>query len=252
MLLYKDSTKRPTVSALLMTPFAKEKMQEFIENGGFIGNANLHVRKLRSKAIEDNEDESTVATPSKGKSLEESKHMHKSRSFQDEDAGLTPKELMLKRKQQKIEEKERQMKAAARGAIENYKHANKRKYDEFNRDDEQQYDSGKVKGGHKSQRVNNKGAKFESNSKMQNTHKNVVIGDPKKVYVSNYCADPIDERAELSYKHGGTKGLGASSAFSDSFGANDRCDETYGRSGVHNSTFAANDRCEDTFGANDR
>jgi hypothetical protein len=67
-------------------------MEEFITNGGFIGDRKHHVRKVRTKK---NEDE-TDSIPSSTSTNEESKALGRSKSYQDEAAvELTPKEKML-------------------------------------------------------------------------------------------------------------------------------------------------------------
>jgi len=46
LILNKDASKRPTVQEILLSPFLKAKMEEFILNGGELGNADLKVRKI--------------------------------------------------------------------------------------------------------------------------------------------------------------------------------------------------------------
>lgn len=87
-LLTKDHEKRPLVSDLLMTPYVNQKMNEFVENGGFIGERKLHVRKFRSPKKKKNRAE-----------IEENKSTDISQSTkaqEDNEANtMTPKERMM-------------------------------------------------------------------------------------------------------------------------------------------------------------
>lgn len=258
-LLLKDSTKRPLVSDLLLTPFAKQKMEEFIENGGFIGNQHLHVKKLKSKKFEDSTHDSSEEVSSLSETCEEAKRTpHKSKSFQEANHNeLTPKEKMMLNKKREADAKANKLKDYTRDAIHNYSDAKQRMYEEFYHEQGADYDGGKLKKGHKSHRVDSHKHILEGGKahglRTANYPRGVVVGDPKKVVISNYWTNPIDEKEELKFQEDPMRVLGTSSQFSDSFGANDRCEDTYmSRSDKHESTFAANDRAEETFFANDR
>lgn len=242
LLLFKDSTKRPLVSDLLVTPFAAQKMQEFIENGGFIGNQKLPVRKIKPNRIDNSGEEGSIK--SMASSLEEAKQMQKAKSYQeDELKGLSPKEKADLRKKKQADAEAQKLMEHTRGAINNYSYAKKRMDQEFHRAEDVKYSEGKIKAGHQSQKAQGKKDNLEANYK-QNMKTNkyqggIVMGDPKKVIISNYTGHPIDENEEINE-------LASSSSFADSFAANDRDEQE--------RTFAANDRdeWEDTFAANDR
>lgn len=241
LLLVKDGAKRPLVSDLLMTPFAKKKMEEFIANGGFIGDRKLHVRKVRSKKIEASDPESSPGMTS-ADSKEESKTMGRSKSYQDEIAEeLTPKEKMLLKKQREADKKAKQLNEYTRGAITNYSKAKKQMYEEFH-NDPSEHPGGGLAAGHKSYKEDVRHSLDQNKDKYSLTEKGkggVVIGDKKKVMVSNYCEDAIDEQEEY-----------AKNKFQASKGKSRPVD--YGDSGMFGDSFAANDRCEETLTANDR
>lgn len=176
-LLYKDSAKRPLVSDLLVAPFAAQKMQEFIENGGFIGNQKLPVRKIKPNKIESSND--VDGTPSMASSLEAAKLSKKSKSSrEDVMKGLSPKEKFDIRKRRAADEKARLMMEHTRVAVNNYTYAKKRNYLELNPGEEAKYSEILAGAGHKT-------------NKFQGP---IVMGNPKKVVVSNYVEQPIDER----------------------------------------------------------
>lgn len=232
LLLFKDSTKRPLVSDLLVTPFAAQKMQEFIENGGFIGNQKLPVRKIKPNRIDNSGEEGSIK--SMASSLEEAKQMQKAKSYQeDELKGLSPKEKADLRKKKQADAEAQKLMEHTRGAINNYSYAKKRMDQEFHRAEDVKYSEGKIKAGHQSQKAQGKKDNLEANYK-QNMKTNkyqggIVMGDPKKVIISNYTGHPIDENEEINE-------LASSSSFADSFAANDRDEQE--------RTFAANDRDE--------
>lgn len=237
VLLMKDSDKRPLVSELLMNPFIKNKMQEFILESGFIGNQKLKVRKMKEKKLEDYSNSSTAH--SKISADEEAKTIQKAKSYTEDESyqKLTSTEKMKFRKRKEADAKAQELMAATRGAIDNYSEAKKKRFAEFYGTDAN-YEEGNAEAGHKTHKPIEKHRSFEtpqSNHSRTNKYGNVVI--------SNYVNNPIDEREELDVKKAQNLGITGSS-FGDSFAANDR-DENEG-------TFAGNDRWEDTFAGNDR
>jgi hypothetical protein len=213
LLLVKDSTKRPLVKDLLMTPFVKQKMEEFISNGGFIGNQTLHKRKVKDKR--------PIEMPDRPKA-EESK-MHKSKSYQDPEqedlSKLTPKERMILKKQREADAKANQLKDYTKTAIKNYSYANKRKYDEFYKDKEGM-----------------EGSYHEQNQMSANKFSNHAYGTHGMS--GTRASNPVDETEGMGFSQHPGKSLAGSNAFGESFAANDRCEDT----------FAANDR-DGTMGA---
>lgn len=264
ILLVKDSSKRPLVSDLLMTPFCKEKMELFIANGGFTEIQNLHVRKLKAKKADADDLENA-------KINEEVKIQHKSKSFNEDSlAGLKPKEQAARRKRIAADAKGKILNEHARDAMTNYSNAQQMKYNQiYNSGSDAQYDSGKAKKGHKSQRTSNNIHHFETeNQKLNQTNDHragIAYGDSKNIMVSNYWAHPIDEKEEFKSHNDPLQNSTASSGFGESFAANDRWEQTQVNHHDENEdtfaandrdiaedTFTANDRCEDTFAANDR
>ncbi len=127
-------------------------------------------------------------------------------------------------------ERETKMKENTKNAISNYSTAKQRQYEQiygtgFN------YTEGLGQDGHKSQKFdknkNSLGGNSQKHSMTTNYSKTPIIGDPKKVIITNNI---VEEREEFS-------GTG----MSDSFAANDR-----------EMTQVKRDECEDTFAANDR
>lgn len=256
-LLQKDGDKRPLVSDILMTPFAKKKMEEFITNGGFVGEKKLQPRKIRSRTSQSDSQNSDYNSTQHTYN-EDPKLKGRSKSHRDNyDSGLTPKQRMLLDRQRRADQEADKLKTYAKGAIQNYSNAQQRKYEEFYSGKEPSYNKGKYKSGHKSHRVEERKHTFdEDNHQYNRTSGHPVIGEPKNVMVSNYCANPIDERAELEgskhdnphlYKQPNSEELHGSKYFGDSFAANDRCEETYTPQDPAEDTFAANDREEETM-----
>lgn len=125
-----------------MTPYVNMKMSEFIENGGFIGDKKLHVRKFKSP--------SKSKKPSYPSSKEELKLDSKSKSTQFEDSeaeSMTPKERMMYNKKKQAEEKAKELAGHARDAIGNYSAAKKKLNEEFSTSG---YQKGKQGDSHKS------------------------------------------------------------------------------------------------------
>lgn len=244
LLLLKDGAKRPLISELLITPFIKDKMEEFISNGGFIGDRKLHVRKVRSKKPETDSD--SLASPAS--TNEESKMFGRSKSYQDEVAiELTPKEKMLMKKKQEADMKAKQLNEHTKTAVHNYAEAKQRKHDQYFTEKPGEYHDGDVKGGHKSQKTNVTHGFDDNKQRYNRTEKHgIVIGDKKKVVIKNW-GEPIDEEADedqnsSSNNKNKKEDFDGSNSFGDSFAANDRAEQTY----------ASRDEWEDTFGANER
>lgn len=239
-LLVKDYEKRPLVSDLLMTPFVNKKMNEFIENGGYIGDKKLHVRKFKSpvkkQITKDIEDEEFK--------------IEKSKSLPQEDTEaetMTPKERMKLKKQRIAEEKAKELTNHAREAIDNYSNAKKRLHDEYNITS---YQNGKNAAAHKTMKedigehdIKATPSKYYRTDKYSN---NIVIGDPKAVMISNYW-----DEDKPTYKTKATKDkFESSDKFEDSFAANDRWEGTV--KAVPKKQFDSDDENDGTFMANDR
>ena len=112
IILTKDTSKRPTVQGILLSPFLKTKMEEFISNGGNIGVTDLKVKRLaKPKPIEKEQTEE-----------EKEEELLK---------GLNPREKMLKRKELKSQREAEKLKLAAIKSKDNYESAKQRKYDQF-------------------------------------------------------------------------------------------------------------------------
>lgn len=109
-ILNKDTTARPTVQEILLSPFLKSKMLEFVENGGNIGITDLKV-KIISKPIEVEQTEE-----------EKEEELLK---------GLNPREKMLRRKELRSQKEAEKLKQAAIKSKDNYDAAKQRKYDQF-------------------------------------------------------------------------------------------------------------------------
>lgn len=203
-----------------MTPFVKQKMEEFISNGGFIGNQTLHKRKVKDKR--------PIEMPDRPKP-EESK-MQKSKSYQEQEqedlSKLTPKERMKLKKQREADAKAKQLKDYTKTAIKNYSYANKRKYDEFYKDKEGMEGSYNARIAQEQQNIEQHHQEYMNANKFSN-HPYGTQG-----MSGSRISNPIDETEEMRYPPDPAKTLGGSNAFGESFAANDRCEDT----------FAANDR----------
>jgi NIMA (never in mitosis gene a)-related kinase 1/4/5 len=104
MLLVKDCSMRPLISNVFMIPLVREKMEEFIQNGGFIGNHSLHARKFKTKKF-------GKTAINSSEIQEEMKKQVKSKSFsQDNHSTMTPKEKIAMKKRKKADEKANKLK----------------------------------------------------------------------------------------------------------------------------------------------
>jgi serine/threonine protein kinase len=110
-ILNKDESKRPTVQGILLSPFLKAKMEEFISNKGNIGLGDLKARTIRAEPI----------------------ILEKSEEEKEEDMlkNLTPAERVKKRKELRSKKEAEEMKKAIRKNISNYGTAKERMYNEF-------------------------------------------------------------------------------------------------------------------------
>jgi len=105
LILTKEEAKRPTVQEILLSPFLKAKMEEFVLNQGNIGTAGLKIRKIEQAKTPEEEDQEIL------KGLSGSAYLKKK------------KELKAKREAEKITQAMR--KSSTYGA------AKERKYNEF-------------------------------------------------------------------------------------------------------------------------
>lgn len=108
MILNKDESKRPTVQQILLSPFLKSKMEEFISSGGNIGTNNLKVKtiKVEPELTEEQKEEEMLKE-------------------------LTPAERAKKRKELKSKREAEEMKKAIQKNLSNYGAAKERMYSEF-------------------------------------------------------------------------------------------------------------------------
>lgn len=243
VLLVKDYEKRPLISDMLMTPYVNKKMDEFIQNGGFIGDRKLHVRKFRSptkkRAIENTDQ------------LEETKVLDRAKIETEEDAQaetMTPKERMMKKKQKMADAKAKELNEHTRGAIDNYSYAKRRNDGELtghpggevpaaNHTTKQKKPTNDLKGNE--QDYYNRTDKYDG----------IVINDAKKVKVANFLSDDPSSHGPLTpgYPQKVTKQVSApvnlgdsSSSLGGSFAANDRAEDTMKSDSM--GSFMANDR----------
>ena len=163
--------------------------------------------------------------------------------------------------------KAQELKDHARGAIDNYSSAKKRQNNQFNTTSiaSEKFTKGNKTYDQQHMRQDMKGG--DANHYRTDKYSNdIVIGDPKKVMVSNYCEDQPDgdgsfSPMELKFdtkRVSMPNKLESTDEFADSFAANDRCEDTM--KSKAEGTFMANDRCDDTmrskaestFMANDR
>lgn len=109
VILTKDESKRPTVQQILLLPFLKSKMEDFINNKGDIGTDDLKVRTIKPIAKEPTEEEKEAEL------------------FK----GLTPSQAAKKRKELKSLKEAEKMKNAIKKNHQYYGAAKDRKYNEF-------------------------------------------------------------------------------------------------------------------------
>lgn len=112
MILNKDDSARPTVQDILLAPYLKSKMEEFINSGGNIGVKDLKVKTLPKK-IE-------LRELTEDEQIEEAIKDIKN-----------PREKMLKKKELKAEFEAEKLKKHAIKSKENYEAAKQRKYEQF-------------------------------------------------------------------------------------------------------------------------
>lgn len=107
-ILNKDDSKRPTVQEILLSPFLKSKMEEFINNGGNIGTHGLKIKtiKIEPELTEEEKEEEILK-------------------------GLTPAERVKKRKELKSKREAEEMKKAIQKNLSSYGAAKERMYSEF-------------------------------------------------------------------------------------------------------------------------
>ncbi|CAI2359739.1 unnamed protein product [Moneuplotes crassus] len=233
MLLVKDSNERPLVSQLLMTPFITEKMKEFILNGGFIGDQNLPVRKMKSRKIGQTSTQDTSSPSLK---------------TEDEEAKTIGRHMT---------KEERKMRENTSMAISNYSTAKQRNMQQiygstFNYAADNSDDKQSILKVSKHHSVG--GARVKNNltgypSKMQGGLREGVepnnMMNEKQEFESTTLSDSFAAN-DRTMTHANKDQC------EDTFAANDRCEDTFAANDRAEDTFAANDRCEDTFAANDR
>lgn len=109
VILTKEESKRPTVQEILLLPFLKSKMEDFINNKGDIGTDDLKVRTIKpiEKELTEEEKEAEMLK------------------------GLTPSQAVKKRKELKSLREAEKMKNAIKKNHQQYGAAKERKYNEF-------------------------------------------------------------------------------------------------------------------------
>jgi len=105
-ILSKDESQRPTVQEILLMPYLKAKMEEFILNQGDIGTTDLKVRAIKPEEARD----------------EEEKELLK---------GLTGSAYLKKKKELAAQREADRIKEAMKGSYSHYGAAKERKYNEF-------------------------------------------------------------------------------------------------------------------------
>lgn len=111
-ILNKDDTARPTVKDILLAPYLKSKMEEFIESGGKIGVKDLKIKTLpKHTSLEELTEEEKIEDAVKDI--------------------VNPRERMMKKKELKAQFEVERLKHAAKKSKENYEAAKQRKYEQF-------------------------------------------------------------------------------------------------------------------------
>lgn len=112
MILNKDDSARPTVQEILLAPYLKSKMEEFINSGGKIGVTDLKIKTLPK--------------------TETQKEMTEEERIQEATKDIVnPRERMQKKKELKAQFEAEKLKAATKKSKENYGAAKQRKYEQF-------------------------------------------------------------------------------------------------------------------------
>jgi serine/threonine protein kinase len=109
-ILNKDESQRPKVQEILLSPFLKTKMEDFINNKGNIGTMTLKVKTIPSSSHKEE------------KTQEDEEELMKN---------LTPAERMKLRKELKSKKEAEEMKKAIKKNISSYGAAKERKFNEF-------------------------------------------------------------------------------------------------------------------------
>jgi serine/threonine protein kinase len=109
-ILNKDESQRPTVQEILLSPFLKAKMEDFITNKGNVGSTTLKVKTL------------PLSSHVEGKVQDDDDELMKN---------LTPAERMKLRKELKSKREAEEMKKAIKKNISSYGAAKERKFNEF-------------------------------------------------------------------------------------------------------------------------
>lgn len=105
-ILNKDESQRPTVQEILLSPFLKTKMEDFVNNRGNIGSTTLKIKTIGAHKPAQDDDEELMKN-------------------------LTPAERMKLRKELKSKREAEEMKKAIKKNISSYGAAKERKFNEF-------------------------------------------------------------------------------------------------------------------------
>jgi serine/threonine protein kinase len=111
MILNKDDSKRPSVQEILLAPYLKSKMEEFISSGGKIGVTDLKIKTLPKIVTRELTEEERIEEAIKGIT--------------------NPRERMQKKKEIKAQFEVEKLNLATRKSKENYESAKQRKYEQF-------------------------------------------------------------------------------------------------------------------------